>query len=249
MKPSVVVDVGNTQIKWGLCSAGGIAAMAALPPNDPAAWQEQISLWALDTPAAWVVSSVQPSQSDALTAWLRQHRARVHVLAEPEDLPLQVALQHPRRVGIDRLLDAVAVNSRRRSGTPAIVIDAGSAVTIDWLDSSGAFRGGAIMPGLRLMARALHDHTAKLPLIPSPHTAPPLPGTSTIAAMKAGVFWAVAGGIRALVEQYSCSVAAPPDVFLTGGDAATLGPILGDRVQIWPEMTLEGIRLAAGALP
>lgn len=248
MKPAVVVDVGNTRVKWGLCSTGAVVAMAALPPDDSSAWERQRSQWALATPAVWVLTGVQPSRIEIFANWLRNRREHICILQDYRQLPLIVLLEHPEKTGIDRLLDAVAANSRRRAGIPAVLIDAGSAVTIDWLDENGAFRGGAIMPGLRLMAQALHDHTALLPLIPVPLTFPSLPGTSTIAALEAGVFWAVAGGIRAVLEQLSTSAAAAPDIFLTGGDAAALQPALGDRAQLWPEMTLEGIRLAAEAL-
>ncbi len=129
------------------------------------------------------------------------------------------------------------------------MVDAGSAVTVDWLDEEGTFRGGAILPGLRLMIQALHDYTALLPLIAAPRSVPRVPGSGTAEAMEAGVFWAVAGGVRALVEQMSPATAALPEVFLTGGDGALLQPVLGNRVRAWPEMTLEGIRLAAEALP
>ena len=94
----------------------------------------------------------------------------MRVLQYAGELPLRVELEKPDHVGIDRLLDAVAVNSRRAPGVPAVIIDAGSAVTVDLVDGAGAFRGGAILPGLRLMAKSLHDYTALLPLIELPRT-------------------------------------------------------------------------------
>ena len=80
-------------------------------------------------------------------------------------MPLEVELEHPDKVGIDRLLNAVAANRRRQEHVAAILVDAGSAVTVDYLDGNGVFRGGAIFPGFRLMARALHDYTALLPIV------------------------------------------------------------------------------------
>jgi type III pantothenate kinase len=129
-----------------------------------------------------------------------------------------------------------------------VVVDAGSAITVDWVDAAGAFCGGAILPGLRLMALALHEHTAFLPLIPIPNGAPPAPGTSTPAAMELGVFWSAVGGVLAVLDAYRRRFDAEPAVFLTGGDAASLHSALGPRVTYWPEMTLEGARLAAEAL-
>jgi type III pantothenate kinase len=170
------------------------------------------------------------------------------VIDDPGPLPLRVLLERPDHVGIDRLFDAVAANSRRPAGTPAVVVDAGSAVTVDWLDETGAFRGGAILPGLRLMAQALHDYTALLPLIEPPRDIPPLPGTATPPAVAAGIFWAVVGGIEVLIRRYAEGAGVRPDAFLTGGDAPVLHRAL-PRLHLWPAMTLEGIRLTAEALP
>jgi type III pantothenate kinase len=161
---------------------------------------------------------------------------------------LRVGLEKPDHVGVDRLLDAVAANSRRPPGVPAVVIDAGSAVTVDWIDAEGTFAGGAIMPGLRLMALALHEHTALLPVIDTPHGEPAVPGAATPSAMAVGVFWSVAGGVSAILDAYRRHFDAAPAVFLTGGDGRALLDSLRQPVTYWPNMTLEGIRIAAEAL-
>ncbi|HKI36773.1 MAG TPA: type III pantothenate kinase [Gemmataceae bacterium] len=246
MKPDVVVDVGNTRIKWGRCSADAVVAVASLPPDEPAAWEEQVRAWGLSSPASWVVTGVHPPRCEKLVGWLRQRGDDVRVIDSARQLPLQVLVEHPDRVGIDRLLNAVAANAHKSPECPAVIVDAGSAVTVDLVDQTGAFRGGAIMPGLRLMAHALHDHTALLPRIEVPREAPALPGTSTAAAVAAGVFYAWAGGVSTLVHDYMADWEYP-DVFLTGGD----GPLLASALDLtcWPEMTLEGIRLAAESLP
>jgi type III pantothenate kinase len=242
--PDVVVDVGNTRVKWGRCADDGVADTVSLAADAPGSWAEQLARWGLTGPLRWVVTGVHPPRREVFAEWARLRGDAVRIVDAPEELPLRVLLEHPRRVGVDRLLDAVAANSRRRPGTPAVIIDAGSAVTVDWVDATGAFVGGAILPGLRLMALALHEHTALLPLIDVPAGPPPLPGTSTPAAMAVGVFWAVAGGVRALVEELTARAGVRPDVFLTGGDGAVLRPALGPDVRFWPAMTLEGIRLS-----
>lgn len=248
MNPLLVVDVGNSRVKWGLCPAPDQAApmpFASLPADDLTAWERQLSAWNLSGPLRWALSGVHPARCARLAEWARQRGDTVWVLEDWRDLPLEIRLERPDWVGIDRLLDAVAAKGRGQPGTPAVIVDAGSAVTVDWLDESGAFAGGAIFPGPRLMAQALHDYTALLPLIQVSDANPELPGLSTPAAMEAGIFWAVAGGIRALTEQLTTRARTTPALYLTGGDAALLQPALDPKFIVWPTMTLEGLRLTA----
>jgi type III pantothenate kinase len=170
-------------------------------------------------------------------------------LENPEELPLPCDVVEPRRVGIDRLLNGVAAVRRLQPGEPAVLIDAGSAVTVDWLDERHTYRGGTIFPGLRLMAEALHGYTAFLPLVTVSDPIPDLPAKDTRPAMEAGIFHAVAGGIERIASLLAENSATPPRVFLTGGDAPMLACRLGFSCILWPEMTLEGILASAEALP
>lgn len=248
MKPVAVADVGNSRIKWGRCDAEGVREVCSLPPEEAAAWEQPFRRWALPSGTLWVVTGVHPARRERLVEWLRQNGQQVLTLDDPKCLPLRVLLPRPEHAGIDRLLDAVAVNSRRSAGAPAAILDAGSAVTVDLLDGEGAFRGGAILPGLRLMAKALHDYTALLPIVEPPSSPPPVPATATRPAVEAGIFWAVVGGIEAILRHYRLHYGSALEVFLTGGDGPLLHALLADAY-LWPEMTLEGIRLSAEALP
>jgi type III pantothenate kinase len=263
MMPDVVIDVGNSRVKWGRRAADApqIAEAVSLA-DDVEAWQSQLEQWRnahlLPSPAAWVLAGVRPQRLEKLRVWLQVQGERVALLHSAAQLPLAVGLEHPDRVGIDRLLNAVAACEVMPPGFPAILVDAGSAVTVDWLDETHTFRGGAILPGLRLMVEALHEHTALLPLVSIPLPVPRLPGTATIPAMQAGVFWAVIGGIDRIVQCLRRVAAVEPRLYLTGGD----GPFLlkglaghGDEgltvlaPTLWPEQTLAGILHAAEALP
>jgi type III pantothenate kinase len=254
MRPHVVADVGNSRVKWGLCAPDGSRVVEPVSlADDPAAWREQLALWAPrlagGRPPLWVLASVRPERSERLRDWLLGQGSRVAVLSRADQLPLTVALERPDHVGIDRLLDAVAAKSRLPAGRPAVLVDAGSAVTVDWLDEAHVFRGGSIFPGLRLMAEALHAYTALLPLVTVTEPVPPLPGSDTRRAMQAGIFHAVAGGIERIARQLTVQSAVGPQVFLTGGEAGLLHAALGMPAVLWPEQTLEGILHSAEALP
>lgn len=257
MTVDVVADVGNSRVKWGLCQPAregqgetqAVLEYVSLPADDFQAWSRQLERWQLPSAGTWVVCGVQPRRREALSAWLQERGFFVHLLTAPQQLPLCVRLERPEQVGIDRLLNAVAVNCRRQPGQPAIIVDAGSAVTVDYLDGEGAFCGGAIFPGLHLMARALHEHTALLPLVEVRRVLA-RPGTSTPEAMELGLLHAVTGGIASLRQAYLAgSGHGQAQLFLGGGDASLLAMALPLEAIVWPTMTLEGIRLAAASWP
>jgi type III pantothenate kinase len=247
MTPHVVADIGNTRIKWGRCSPDAVTETASLPPEDDAAWQEQFDAWRIARGSEWVLAGVHPARRDRLADWLGEHGQMVRVVTHPSELPLRTLLAQPEKAGIDRLLDAVAANRRRATSHGAVIVDAGSAVTVDWLDETGAFAGGAILPGFRLMTKALHEYTALLPLIYPPGDVPRLPGTTTVAAMEAGLFWAVAGAAESMIRCYQAQSAPPINVFLTGGDGPLLHRVFPDAL-LWPAMTLDGLRWTAETL-
>src|SRR5262245_26437263 len=106
MIPNVVVDVGNTRIKWGRCQGGQVVEVAGLAPDDPAGWSEQRQRWLMEPGSLWVLTGVHPARRDALAAWLRSRGEQVRELISARELPLRVELEKPDHVGIDRLLDA-----------------------------------------------------------------------------------------------------------------------------------------------
>lgn len=248
MTPDVVVDVGNTRVKWGRCGPQGVGEIVSLPSADTDAWRAQRERWYTGRPLRWAVSGVVPKVRQALGDWLRAEGDTVAAVESARQLPLTVALEFPDRVGIDRLLNAVAVNRGRARDSAAVIVDAGSAVTVDYVDASGVFRGGAIFPGLRLMAKALHDYTALLPPVEVRAAAFP-PGSSTTSAIQVGVFHAVLGGVEALTTALERAAPRPVELYLAGGDAPLLAPHLSCPAVLWPQMTLEGLRAAALEMP
>jgi type III pantothenate kinase len=247
MKPDVVVDVGNSRIKLGRCPDGRIVAFSSLSSRGEGDWEKQLDTWQIGKPSSFAISGVDPTAIASFSEWLRHSGHRVQPIDSYEKLPIKVMVEIPGRVGLDRLLNAVAANTRRGE-KPAIVVDAGSAVTVDFVDSDGAFAGGAIFPGFRLMTEALHDYTALLPRLEITDAPASALGRRTEAAIHAGVFWSVVGGIDALARELAAQASMRPEIFLTGGDAALIRGALSQPATHWPEMTLEGIRLSAETL-
>jgi type III pantothenate kinase len=251
VKPHIVVDIGNSRMKWGRC-LGRVEEVAALPLDDLNAWDDLAEKWD-DEPGGgyWVVAGVNPKRIEQFLQWQRHRRGNCWHIANSKSLPLSVAVDQPEAVGIDRLLGAVAAKALVPPGTPAITIDVGTATTINWIDATGVFQGGAILPGPRLMALALNQNTAALPLVDSQGIPDRTgPGKNTQQAIQLGILSAQRGAAMLLVQQFAALATTPPWVFLTGGGAGWLANLQfppAARFLHCPELNLEGIRLTAEA--
>lgn len=251
-RPLVAVDIGNTRVKLGLFDRP-LARTLPEPKSIlalPHAWPDDaLAGWLPGDVSsyAWCLASVHRAESTRLLDWLTARKADAVQMLDDRDLDLKVELARPDHVGIDRLVDAVAVNRLRTRGVPAIVVDFGSAPTIDVVSASGAFIGGAILPGISMSARALHEFTDLLPLIEV--TGPPEPlGKSTIAAMNSGLFWGAVGAVREVIHQLSADM-PKFEIFVTGGTAPGLVEALAcddlPTPRSEPHLTLAGIAISA----
>ncbi|MFO0843817.1 MAG: type III pantothenate kinase [Gemmataceae bacterium] len=124
------------------------------------------------------MASVRPARSERPAAWLAAWGDRVARLERAAQLPLRVELERPDHAGIDRLLNGVAASATWSSARGAVLIGAGSAVTLDWLDEGHAPRRGDLPRLPDLMGAALHQYTALLPLVQVTHPAPPCPAAT-----------------------------------------------------------------------
>ncbi len=254
MKPDIVVDIGNSRMKWGRFVGGWISDVARLPLDDVAAWAAELA----ELPPSqsltrkWAVASVNPPVLRQFLAWSCNHGETV-VFEKHTQLPIRLNVDEPDKVGLDRLFGAVAARAMTPASIPAITVDVGTAVTVNLIDTEGVFQGGAIFPGPRLMGRALHEHTAKLPLIDLTEPVQDLwgPGKNTADAIRLGIDAALGAGVAQLVDLFVDQCPSPL-VFVTGGGGHLIFGYPFERaagVRQVPTLTLEGIRIAAEALP
>lgn len=157
------------------------------------------------------------------------------------NIPIGRKLDGGAFVGEDRLLAAAAAYDKFKQA--AIVVDAGTAVTVDFVDGEGTFHGGAILPGMRMMLQSLHEHTAQLPGVEPDKPAEPI-GHNTAQAMLSGAFHGVRGAVRELAEKYAEIYMAYPKIIATGGDAELLFDGYDLVEAIIPELTLSGMAVA-----
>lgn len=252
----LAVDIGNHQIKLGLMAADSGAGWpeprAVLKVASTAASLAGLAERLPAHPLAWCVATVHREAERRLAEWVAERRPgdSYRLLQHPR-LPIEIRVDQPERVGTDRLLAAVAVNALRQADRAAIIIDAGTAITVDLVSADGAFQGGVILPGFSMMARALARDTDLLPLVEGSLNDPPpaVVGKSTVAAIRSGLYWGSVGAVCELVRRIAAGADHELDVFVAGGDAARLAPYLPATSQVVPELVLAGIALAWRAWP
>ena len=228
----LAVDVGNSNVTIGSFRNGSLVAVrrAATPRGGTADELELLveGLLHLDDAAfadvsAVVVASVVPAVTAALEA-VTARRDRPLLLAGAGTVPLPIRVDRPGEVGADRLVNALAAS--RLYGTPAIVVDLGTATTFDCVAGDGAFVGGAIAPGMELGLEALASRTAKLPRVEL-RTPDRAIGRDTVSAIQSGAVLGyqdlvagLLGRIRRELADAGDTTAADVHVVLTGGLSA-----------------------------
>ena len=263
----IAVDIGNSRVKFGLFAAADAgcvasAASGALPIAAPG----------LPEPAEVFAAAPDELTDGPLTDWLDAvGAARVAIAsvarATTEDLinvlgerkvdrlaseaaPIELRVDEPTRIGVDRVMAAVGANRLRRAGS------SGDRRRCRHRDhgrshrSDGALEGGAILPGPTLAARALGERADALPDIRfgDLDDSPDAVGRSTEPAIRAGVFWGSVGAIRELIARQRDRMTEAPQVLLTGGAAPSIARLIGGpdlSVRCVPHLTLSGIAIAA----
>ncbi len=252
----LAIDIGNTNVTVGRLRGGTVLATRRAA-TDVRATADEVellldSLLRLDD-ASWAdigaiaCASVVPALSAAVEA-VATRRDRPLTMAGPGTVPIPIRVDRPGEVGADRLVNALAV--ARIYGTPAVVVDFGTATTFDCVAADGAYVGGAIAPGLELGLEALSARTAKLPRIELrlPDRAI---GRDTVSAMQSGTvfgYQALTAGLLARIRRELADAAgiAPGDVraILTGGlSAAPWASALEGVDAIDPDLTLKGLAI------
>jgi type III pantothenate kinase len=214
--------------------------------------------WLVDAVArgsktSWRIASVHREVQEQLASVLEQDLTKDKYIPKDRvrwityrDIPIDISVDHPDRVGIDRLLAArAALHLLRLQGDsgPSIVVQAGTALTVDWVDEQNRFMGGAILPGVGLSLQYMAAGTDQLPWLPSDrvHQAPPLPGKNTEQAIAAGVHAAVVGGAKFLIDRYRAG--RPIPVIISGGDGQLLREAIEPPVFFQKHLVLMGLAL------
>lgn len=239
----LAVSVGNTRTRVGAFVKGELCEVSTYR-NDrldriTSAIQQANGALSEIEDAHILVSSVNPGVIDQVTQLLKKQTDRIIYRVE-QDLPIPIGRQlDPEAiVGEDRLLNAAAAFDKLKQA--CVVVDAGTAMTIDYIDGNGTFHGGAIVPGAQLMLDALTQRTALLPDVDFKKP-DELIGHNTTQAMLTGAFYGMRGIVRSVTEAIAVETGAYPIVVATGGDAQVIFRDDEFVNRVIPDLGLRGI--------
>lgn len=246
----IAVDIGNTEIKCGVFQGRRLVRVdrestALLTrPRELSRWLARLSR--RRPPSHTIaVASVVPEIQGCLVRALRRAGRRVVVVDPGTRTDMPVHYRPRGQLGADRFVNAYA--ARARYGAPVVVVSFGTAVTIDVVSADGAYRGGVILPGMPLMAKALAEGTAQLPLARVTTRPGKVIGQTTRECLQSGLYYGMAGAVAAVLERVlprACR-GHRKMVVATGGSAASLAPLIRRISRVDPHLTLHGLYLFA----
>ncbi len=243
----LAINVGNTRTQFAPITDGSLGDLQHVPhdraedlPDAINAVYQSLTDAGHADPVA-LLASVNQSAADNVIEALTICQCPTATVEDHLPVPIGRKLDPETIVGVDRLLNAAAAYDKLKQAV--IVVDAGSALPVDFIDGEGTFHGGAICPGAQLQLKALHQHTAQLPELTFTKPEETL-GHSTAQAILTGIYHGIRGAARELVEAYAAEYGAYPTVIATGGDAVALFSDYDLVGAVVPELTLQGLVVA-----
>ncbi len=243
---ALLLDVGNTRLKWGIAEDGevhrtGSVTQEKIRENSLGVLTTRLP-WAVDTAIASNVAG--PTFATRLAGVVGAHCGCDLHFAKTERSAFGISnsYKQPRRMGVDRWVAMIGAWAELQSA--CLVVDAGTAVTIDALDDDGCHLGGQILPGVALMAGALAQHTSDIP--PTKPAAAGMYegiamfGQNTRAAVGSGALGAVTGAVERAIRTLR-SNAYDASLVLTGGDASRILTALDNSPLHRPHLVLHGL--------
>ncbi|OIQ41857.1 MAG: pantothenate kinase [Bacteroidetes bacterium MedPE-SWsnd-G1] len=231
---NLVIDVGNTFAKVALFEDANIIYQDMFSIKEIILELQKIDeLYEITHAIISSVTNLSKNKIDEIGLMYS-----LHVLSANSRVPFENAYNTPETLGVDRIaLAAAAFDQYPKENV--LVIDAGTCITYDFMDTNGSYIGGAISPGLEMRFKAMHGFTDKLPLLKKSENVK-LIGDSTETSMQSGVVNGVTAEINGIIQRYK-SEYQKLTVVLTGGDTYFLANQLKNSIFANPNFLLEGL--------
>ncbi|HOX39543.1 MAG TPA: type III pantothenate kinase [Candidatus Brocadiia bacterium] len=243
---NLLADIGNSTIALALHDGEKLGAPVSISlPFHKRSFLDAFSALGVrrNKTEKALIASVNPPAGQCLTEALVSIGVEVCFMRHDIEIPIRVKVKYPEKVGMDRVLNALA--AKRRLGSPVAVISYGTATVCDLVGKNGDYLGGTISPGAVIGMRALHERTCFLPEVEIKKPGK-IPGKDTISAIQGGIFWSAVGGVRQILQVYSEQLGRQVNAVATGGMAELFAGQIPEVKAVVPALTLEGICVAAG---
>ena len=234
------LDAGNTRLKWRLIKEGEVLSRGSVDNEED---------WATHLPELFDRLGSFRLARVSVVSGSEKHNLLAGIINDGFNVPVQVACtkahchglviaySEPSALGVDRWLAMLAAHHQPESGIK-IIIDSGTALTVDIIDSSGAHMGGYIVPGIQLMRQTLQLNTARLQV--KEELAESLsPGINTLQCIDHGSLLMTTAMINSVIARFNDAT-----VYLTGGDAQLLQPYIEIESKYLPELVMDGLAYA-----
>lgn len=246
----LTIDIGNTNIALGLYEGTKLGARWRLATDHERMPDEygiqmlgllQHSGCSVEQLTGVCMASVVPVLTSRLQQACRVYFNQAPLIVDDTiETGIKLAVDDPKTVGADRIVDAVAVHELY--GCTACVVDFGTATTFDAITAQGEYLGGAIAPGIGISADALSTRTAKLPRVDL-QAPPSVIGRNTIHAMQSGLMLGYVAMVEGMVKRFRVELGAEMKVIATGGLAETVSEHTNVIDILAPWLTLDGLRI------
>lgn len=245
----LAIDVGNTNITFAAFSGKSlvkewrIATSASRTAEEYGVWLSQAmaidSLKTADIKNVIIGTVVPGALFNLVGLCKRYFQCKPLIIGDPDvDLGMIPQIDNPKEAGADRLVDAVAAHSKY--GGPLIVLDFGTATTLDVVDQNGNYAGGIIAPGVNLSLDALHAAAAKLPRIAVSKPVHVI-GKNTVECMQSGIYWGYISMVEGLIKRMKEEFGSDMKTVATGGLASLFAKGTDAIDYIDKDLTLSGL--------
>jgi len=240
----LAIDIGNTNIKFGIFSEGKFIKCLRLPSDNNITENEYLSYFEKEFAKFSIKKCIISSVVEDLSLVIKKISDKFFnidsiLLSSESKFGMQILVENKKRVGVDRLVNSSYI--RNHFKLPAVVVDIGTATTIDVINKDGNFVGGAILPGINLQFKSLNINTSKLPHINERNSEFAI-GKSTEEAILSGVLRGHSSSIEGIIEQMEKELGESVKIILTGGDSVLVSKYMIKNIDLVnPNLTLESL--------
>jgi len=247
MNNLIAIDIGNTNITAGVFKADRLAAKSKIPTHTYSLYDSGLKGLFKNAGLCFkeehevIISSVVPVALARFVMHMNRFaKCRMTILGRDIKAPIKNLYRIKSEVGQDRLVNAYAAS--KLYGSPAVVVDFGTAITFDLISKKGDYLGGLIMPGIKISLSSLYEKTAMLPRVDL-KDAPHIIGKDTVSSMRGGILYGFGAMCDGLVAKYSKILGKSLKVIATGGNAGLIKKYAHSIQIVDEDITLKGLLL------